>query len=219
MKQKKIVWDYLWYALYAFAGLGLEMVLLSLAEPVIFGGISAEDYSAAQRIAHWLLTSVCWGIIAVLLVRSAKKKLRFDVRIKEKPILKSWGLGAVLVIACIALNAFDWGALKIIREFEQKGVLLFGFQYLYYFFEVMLVFLIVAFGQQFAESLLQRKSKFPWGGILLCCTWGGIHILTQGSIATGLGVMAFSILYGWIYLLLGRNAKYAYWAMAMAFMI
>ena len=31
-------WDFLWYALYAFAGLGLELLLHGLVEPVLFGG-------------------------------------------------------------------------------------------------------------------------------------------------------------------------------------
>ena len=34
MKNAKITaWDYLWYALYAFAGLGLELFLLGVVEP------------------------------------------------------------------------------------------------------------------------------------------------------------------------------------------
>lgn len=34
MKETKIsAWDYLWYALYSFAGLGLEIVLISVIEP------------------------------------------------------------------------------------------------------------------------------------------------------------------------------------------
>ena len=57
------------------------------------------------------------------------------------------------------------------------------------------------------------------GGIVLCCTWKAIHILSKGSIFTGLGVMVFALLYGCMYLLLNRNAKYSYLAMAVAFMI
>lgn len=35
MKAKqKITWDYLWYALYAFAGLGLELLLAGVVEPL-----------------------------------------------------------------------------------------------------------------------------------------------------------------------------------------
>ena len=38
MKQSEVsAWDYLWYALYAFAGLGLELLLIGMIEPKLFG--------------------------------------------------------------------------------------------------------------------------------------------------------------------------------------
>ncbi len=219
MKNKISTWDYLWYALYAFGGLGLEIVLMSLIEPMMFGGISTSNYTPAQTIIHWLLTMLCWGITAALLIRTSKKSLDFDVLSDSKPTRNGQVISAVLVIICIVLNAFDWGTLKIIGEFQKKGLLLFIFQYLYYFFEVVLVYLIVAFGQKFAESLLQKKTQIPWGGVVLCCTWGAVHILSKGSIYTGIGVMTFALLYGVIYLLLKRNSKWSYLAMVIAFTI
>lgn len=66
---------------------------------------------------------------------------------------------------------------------------------------------------------MRKKSPVPWGGLLLCCTWGMIHILSKGSIKTGIFTMLFSILFGEIYILLERNTKYSYLAIALAFMI
>ena len=220
MKNAKITaWDYLWYALYAFAGLGLELFLLGVVEPFLFGNISSDEYSVFQRIIHWTLTMICWGSIAALLVYFAGKKLDFHI-LRNVSVTKKGVLAAlVLVIVCIAVNAIDWGTLKIIGEFQQKGPLLFLFQYLYYAFEIGLVFLITAFGQGFAEMLLKRKSMIPFGGIVLCCTWGAIHMLSQGSVATGLGVMVFALLYGLIYIFLNRSAKYSYTAMLLAFIL
>lgn len=86
-------------------------------------------------------------------------------------------------------------------------------------FEVGLVFLIVAFGQKFGDVLLKRHSAMPFGGLVLCCTWGAIHILTQGSLYTGLGVMTFGLLYGLMYVALQRNARLSYLAMVLAFVI
>lgn len=57
------------------------------------------------------------------------------------------------------------------------------------------------------KAFLEKKSNIPFGGIILCCTWGTIHILTQGSVVTGLGVMAFAIMYGIMYLTLNRNTN------------
>ena len=131
MKNKISTWDYLWYALYAFGGLGLEIVLMSMIEPMMFGGISTSNYTPAQTIIHWLLTMLCWGVTATLIIRSSKKSLDFDVLSDSKPTRNGQVISAVLVITCIVLNAFDWGTLKIIGEFQKKGPLLFIFQYLY----------------------------------------------------------------------------------------
>lgn len=35
-RDKSSPWEFLWYALYAFAGLGLEMVLMGGVEPALF---------------------------------------------------------------------------------------------------------------------------------------------------------------------------------------
>ena len=220
MKQAKTSsWDFLCYALYAFAGLGLEFVLIGVVEPLLFGKINANDYSTSQRIIHWILTSVCWGITAGLLIKASKNKSGFNVlscdAVKKKNII----LSTAAVAVCIILNFFDWKTLKIIGEFKSKEPIIFIFQYVYYIFEVILVFLIVAFGQKFAEDLLKKKSNIPFGGIVLCCTWGTIHILSKGSIYTGIGVMVFALIYGIIYILLNRNAKLSYIAMLLAFII
>lgn len=79
--------------------------------------------------------------------------------------------------------------------------------------------MIVAFGQRFAEGLLRKEIRIPFGGLVLCFTWGIIHMLSQGDISTGLGVMAFALLYGGIYLLLNRDSLCAYLLMALAFVL
>ena len=107
----------------------------------------------------------------------------------------------------------------MIGEFQKKGPLLFAGQYLYYAFEVVLVLLIAAFGQRFWEALRKGRSQFPFGGVVLCCTWGAIHMLSRGSLSTGLGVMAFGLMYGAIYVLLGRDARTSYLTMLAAFVI
>lgn len=171
----------MWYALYAFAGLGLELLLLGLVEPVLFGGTASSDYSDTQRILHWLLTILCWGAMIALLTHFSKRKLQFDPLARRPFSKKGLGAAAVLAAVCVLLNALDWGTLKIVGEWQSKGALLFFFQYVYYLFEIGLVFLIVAFGQRFAEGLLRKESRIPFGGLVLCFTWGIIHMLSQGE--------------------------------------
>ncbi len=47
--------------------------------------------------------------------------------------------------------------------------------YLYYIFEVVLVVLIIIYGQKAIETLLKKESLIPFGGIILAMTWGAIH--------------------------------------------
>lgn len=216
-KENCSVWDYLWYALYAFAGLGLEIVLLSFIEPMFLG--KSSDYDTMQNVMHWILTIICWAIMIIWLIRSSQKKLNYNVMNTNKVSKKGVVISLILIVACILLNAYDWRTLKIVGEFSKKEFTEFIFQYIYYLFEVGLVFLIVVFGQKFIETLLKRKSIIPFGGIVLCCTWGVIHILSQGSITTGLGVMAFALMYGMIYLALNRNTILSFFAMLLAFII
>lgn len=220
MKQdRSSPWEFLWYALYAFAGLGLELVLIGGVEPALFGGTPSSRYTAAQTLLHWGMTMACWGLTAALLVSRAKKKLGF-FPLEARPIPRK-GAGPAMGLAalCILLNALDWGTLKVMGEFQKKGPLLFVGQYLYYAFEVVLVLLIVAFGQRFWEELRRGRSRFPFGGVVLCCTWGAVHTLSRGSLSAGLGVMAFGLMYGTMYVLLGRDARASYLAMLAAFVI
>jgi hypothetical protein len=219
MKQKREALEYLGYALYAFAGLGLELLLVGVIEPMIFGGVGSNNYTTIQHIIHWILTIICWGGMAFFLINDAKKKLDFNVISDGKPTPKGLIVSIILAIACIVMNAFDWGIMKVIGEFQSKGLLLFLFQYIYYWFEVLLVVLILVFGQKLGETLMGKVSSIPWGGITLCCTWGAMHILTQGSLYVGMGIMVFSLIYGAIYLLLNRNFKYAYVLIGLAFML
>lgn len=219
MENKKSTWDYLWFALYAFMGLGLELVLIGVIEPIFFEGVKSNNYSDLQKIIHWILTMICWGTMIIVLHKSAKKKLNFNVFSNNQPTKKGVVITAILVIVCIILNALDWNTMKIIGEFQKKSIMVFIFQYLYYFVEVMLVYLIVAFGQKFFESLLKTNKNIPWGSVVLCFTWGVIHFMTKGTIIDGLGTMAFSLMYGVIYLLLNKNTKYTYIALVLAFVI
>lgn len=87
MKTKSVsAWDFLWYSLYAFAGLGLEIVLLSFVEPIFFGKVN--EYTTTQNIIHWVLTIVCWAIMIIWLIKSSKKKLNFNVLMIIKYHLK-----------------------------------------------------------------------------------------------------------------------------------
>ncbi|MBP5636739.1 MAG: hypothetical protein J6X25_04390, partial [Bacteroidales bacterium] len=70
-------------------------------------------------------------------------------------------------------------------EFKSRGPILFPFQYVYYLFEVMLVLLIIIFGQMAFEKWF-NNNKIPFGGILVALTWGLGHWLSKGSLFAGI---------------------------------
>ncbi len=52
--------DYFWFALYAFLGLGGEVLLAYGVEPFLYGTDMA-NWSRGQNILHWILTCLIWG--------------------------------------------------------------------------------------------------------------------------------------------------------------
>lgn len=201
--------DSLGYALYAFGGLGMELLLI-MAE-TNFYGCSNEAWSDRQNIIHWLLTCFIWGLLGWLLYKQLPIATKNNI---QRP---KWIAILILMGICIVSTSLVWNGWKPMIEFTRLGAVKFIIQYLYYAFESLLILLMIAYGQK-AFELWFDHSKVPWGGILLAITWGLIHILTQGS-ATGLYTVVQSLLYGSIYLLLQKDFKRSYLAIAFLFMV
>lgn len=195
-------------ALAAFAGLGLEILVGLMIEPIIYG-ISINNWSTAQNISHWVITCCLWGISSVCILKFAKNKYSFDLWRPGKEV-KVWKWIVILVI--IACNVYisyrDFHGFKVIKEFYANGWLKFIFQYIYYIFETVLVTLIIIFGQK-ACDLWFHQPKIPFGGIVLALTWGLAHCFTKDFV---MGVICFisAICYGCIYLLVDRDIRKAY---------
>ena len=211
-------WNYFLYALYAFAGLGIEVILAFVLEPLLYG-CAMNDWSTFQNISHWVITCICWGVICFMLIKSAKNKYAFDVFERQRK-MKVWQWCVVVAIFVVMLvsSYIDWNGSKVIKELRYNGWLKFIFQYIYYVFEVGLVVLIVAFGQKTFEKWFHKDAYvvIPYGGILTGLTWGMVHVLTKGSLSTGLLLMLTSIGYGVTYLLVNRDIKKAYlWILFM----
>ena len=212
-------------ALLAFACLGLEALVLSL-EGLWFSG-SFREWNILQMTLHWLTTSLLWCIAACLLCTWATKQ-GFAV-FNKAPAPKVSAVLAVffLVAVCAGVSALSWGGFKPLMEyrslsehFHGAGLLAFVFQYLYYLAESALILLLIVFGQRWGEAVFCfRGTAFvPWGGLLCGLTWGLAHIYTK-SLGTGLALWAVTVLYGAAYLLLGKNARWGYAAVAAMFLL
>lgn len=216
-KEKITGLDYLVLALYAFAGLGMEVLYAFVLEPVIYG-VSMQDFSTAQTILHWIVTCATWGLFAYVLIGKSGQKYQYPLLEKGKPMKKwQWGVCALFLLGAFLLDYMGWGGFKVYLEFIRKGWLLFSFQYLYYAFETMLFLLIIVFGQKACEVWFQ-KAYIPYGGIICGLTWGLAHIFTK-DLLTGILGLAIGFAMGSVYLMVGRDLKKAYIVLFLMFVL
>jgi len=215
---KKVTgWNWLLLALLAFAGLGLEVILAFVIEPLIYG-VQMGQWNTVQNIVHWVMTCALWGIVCVLLLRWSKKKYDFDLMApgaKVKPW--QWAVIGALVVFSLVISYIDWNGSKVLKEFAYNGWLKFIFQYIYYVFETALVALIIIFGQLAFEKWIGKKN-IPYGGIILAMTWGIGHFFTKDYV-TGILCMISGLAFGSIYLLAGRDIKKTYPIMFAMFVL
>ena len=209
--------DFLNLGLYAFAGLGMEVLYAYLLEPAVYG-VTMESFSTAQKISHWILTCATWGLFALVLIKKSEKKYGFPLFGKGKPVNPArWCLCLALIAIALTADLISWGGFKIYLEFLKTGPLLFVFQYLYYAFETMLFLLIIIFGQR-ALELWTGKANIPYGGIICGLTWGLAHAFTKDPLTGILGlVLGFGM--GSVYLLVNKNLKKAYVLLFLMFIV
>lgn len=206
--EKKITGaDYLYIALYAFAGIGLELVLVGVTEPLF--GVTVKTYTNLQHIIHWVVICFTWLLVGIFLINLASRRYDFNL-LENKSKLKVWQYIGVIIclIVSIAAHYVDWEGFKPLLEFQRLGMLKFVFQYIYYLFEVFLISLIVIFGQKACEKWFKNEA-IPYGGIILALTWGLMHIVSKGSVAVGLLSAFGGFLYGAAYLVVGKDYRKA----------
>ncbi len=219
--EKKIKgWNYMSLSLFAFAVLGVEVVYAYFLEPLLYGtdfGTDMNQWTPMQIILHWILTCITWGITAVLLIKASKSKYQFDLFSKyEKMKLWQWFAIVFCILYSIVTSYLDWGGFKIIKEYQNKGPLLFTVQHIYYFVETILFMLIIVFAQK-AFEVWFKNTNIPFGGIICGITWGFAHAFTKGSLWIGLNGIIFGFILGVAYLLVNRDIKKTYLVMLIMF--
>lgn len=216
---------FLSYALEAFGVIGIELLLAYVIEANVYH-IGIKEYSAVQSIIHWVVICICWGVGAYIVIMDCKKHSDLDLiaDIKKPGLFNSnikawqWVLIVLGVTACLVSTWIDWNGSKVLKEFNSRGPLLFPFQYVYYLFEVLLVLLIIIFGQTAFEKWF-NNNKIPFGGILVALTWGLGHWLTKGSIGAGIYTAVGGFVFGSVYLLTNRNLKLSYILLCIMFIL
>lgn len=202
--------DYIGYALYAFGGLGIE-ILLMMIETNLYGQTSGA-WSAIKHIIHWTITCFIWGCLGTVLVKQLPV-------IPKKSIKKKNLILAIMIISLSTIyTSLVWKGFKPIIELSNLGVAKFLIQYIYYAFESFLMMLIIAHGQKAFENWFSHIRIIPFGGMILAVTWGLIHIFTQGT-STGIYAVIQALLYGSFYMVLNKDYKISYIAIALMFML
>ena len=208
---------YILLALLAAIGFCLEFVLVFILEPYIFG-VSLNDYSTPQYLIHWTITCILWGIVGLCLILIARNKYQFDIlRKSNNMIWWQWVIIIACIISSLIVSYINWDGFKVIKEYNNLGLLKFIFQYVYYLFETLLVTLILIFSQKAFEEWFHR-TYIPYGGIILALTWGIGHFASK-DILTAVLCLIVSLAYGSIYLLTNRDATKTYIFLSIMFIL
>ncbi|WP_197025149.1 hypothetical protein [Butyrivibrio proteoclasticus] len=218
--------DFLSYGLEIFAFIGFELLLGYVIEFNLYG-CDFSGFTMTQTIIHWTLTIAVWLFGAWYVVRECAKKSGVDLfkNIEEKSLIQGakemsllqWVLLIAGTVMCLISTWIDWGGSKVLREIKSNGVL-FPMQYLYYLAEVVMVTLIIVFGQYAFEKWF-KNDKIPFGGILVGLTWGLGHWFTKGSLGMGIYTAIGGFVFGGAYLLTNRNIKLTYLFLCIMFIL
>ena len=219
--------DFLSYGLEIFAFIGFELLLAYGLEFNIYGYDNFKDFTKIQSVIHWILTCAVWLLGAWYVVRECAKKSEVDLlkSIKEQSLVEGakemfplqWIVLIVGTALCLISTWIDWGGSKVAKELAGRGIL-FPMQYLYYLVEVIMVLLIIVFGQCAFEKWF-KNDKIPYGGILVAFTWGLGHWFTKGSLGTGIYTAIGGFVFGSVYLLTRRNIKLSYLFLCIMFIL
>ena len=207
MENRKVTgFDYLWCALYAFACVAFELLVIAVEGAL---GIDTNNFTMSQHIIHWMITTLGWVFLGVVVIHIGKRTTGFDIWERGKK-MALWQYLAIVV--CFVVNIIskylEWDGFKVVKEWNSRGPLLFVFQYIYYLAEGFLISLIIVYGQKAFEKWFHNE-KIPYGGIVLGLTWGLAHILTKNSVGVGLLSAAGGFLFGSAYLLVNKDYRKA----------
>ena len=198
--------DYLWCALYACAGFAFELLLVQIEKMM---GLNVGELTTAQNIIHFIVTTIGWIAIGILVIFIGKKTTGFEL-FETKAKIKGWQY--IAIAACIVVNVItkylDWNGFKVALEFQRLGLTLFIFQYIYYIAEGFLISLVIVYAQKACEKWFGNE-KIPYGGIILGLTWGLAHIGSRGSLMIGLFSLVAGFLFGTAYLFVNKDYRKA----------
>ncbi|MBU5314635.1 hypothetical protein KQI38_21660 [Tissierella carlieri] len=143
VENKPVRWsEHLIFELCALTGFGMENLIIFI-EGVI-SGKSINQFEHLGHMIHWTITSVWWGLVALILIKFSIKKYSFDVFMyKNRPNKNQLIISVILLIIITTVSIVDWNGFKPFIEFKHHGAVKFTFQYIYYTYPIILLMFVL----------------------------------------------------------------------------
>lgn len=211
--------DYFSNAMLIFLALGLDVVVAIAINKLIPLDIWYK------KIITNSITIVIWTIAIALAynyIHSNNLKNMLILNSNKKVV--AWF--AVVFVLLITTNLiiksgnspqFISEFIKLKYKYKEYGLHIYIVQNIYYLLEAMLITLIIVFGQRWGE-LKFKNIRIPYGSIVLCLSWGIVHILIQ-DISTGVFAIISSLIVGIGFLLCKKNLILTYILAVCVFII
>lgn len=211
--------DYFSNAMLIFLALGLDVVV-----SIGINKLTTLDIWYKKIIAN-STTIVIWAIAIVLTYKYIhRNNLKNMVTLNLNKKVVAWFTVIFILLIIMNLIIKNENSPQFISEFtklkykyREYGVHIYIVQNIYYLLEAMLITLIIVFGQRWGE-LKFNSTRIPYGSIILCLSWGLVHILTQ-DISTGGFAIISSLIVGIGFLLCKKNLVLTYILAVCVFII
>lgn len=204
--------------------------LLTLVYPIL-GNFTNQNDLVAMVITR-VISMAAWIFGAWGLIISAKKECGFDILVKDpKPTALQWVLASVATVAFIVYCIID-GASNYISAFQSlvsaEDYVYFITYYIMNAVQACVITLIIALAQKGGDIAFGLGKYIPYGGILLGICWAAVNLLgnisyfsmdPSGFLISALWMLIYGIVFGVIYLLIGKKPLYALIFIAIAFVI
>lgn len=204
--------------------------LLTLTAPILGNFINQNDFVAI--LITRVIVMAAWIFGAWGLTRSSKKECGFDLLDKAaKPSTLQWVLASLATVAFIAYCIID-GADDYSAAFQSlktaSDYVYFITYYIMNAVQACVITLIIAFAQKGGDMAIGLGKYIPYGGIALglCRAIANLFANAEyfsmdpsGFLLSALWMLIYGIVFGVIYLLIGKKPLYALIFIAPAFVL
>lgn len=202
--------DYFSNAMLVFLALGLDVIVaISINELIPLDIWYKKIITNSITIIIWVIAI----ILAYRYIHRSNLKNIITLNLNKKVIMRFMIVFILLIAINIIIKSrnspqFISEFTKLKYKYKEYGVYIYIVQNIYYLLEAMLITLIIVFGQRWGE-LKFNITRIPYGSIVLCLSWGLVHILTQ-DISTGIFAIISSLIVGIGFLICEKNLILTY---------